>query len=335
MLISIVIPVYNSERFLRPCLDSVLAQTFNDFELILVDDGSVDLSGKICDEYAKKDSRVRVFHKENGGVSSARNLGMDNARGQWATFVDSDDVLDRSFLENFKPDKLDKSALAFQQFSVKKGPGNFLKPGVYEDLILGNSANFADLNKLILFGEAVSKLYSLEIVRGANMRFDEKISLHEDHLFYWQYLSHIRKFSASERVGYFYRIDPTCLSLSSPRRIKDPGELLYAHDKLRGALSELMGTFNLSGANLGPVLHFLASIKVKALRSALVLGRDWSTISDMVCDIKSSGTLKDYKPRSMSGKFLKLILSAPSWFAAGVLRLSFAMGKALKNGGIS
>ena len=91
--ISVIVPVYNAEKYLHRCVDSILAQTFTDFELLLVNDGSKDTSGEVCDEYATKDSRVRVFHKENGGVSSARNIGLDNAKGEWISFVDSDDWL--------------------------------------------------------------------------------------------------------------------------------------------------------------------------------------------------------------------------------------------------
>ena len=79
--ISVIVPVYNAEKYLHRCIDSILSQTFTDFELLLINDGSKDSSGAICDEYAAKDNRVRVFHKENGGVSSARNLGLDNANG--------------------------------------------------------------------------------------------------------------------------------------------------------------------------------------------------------------------------------------------------------------
>ncbi|WP_338367787.1 glycosyltransferase family 2 protein, partial [Enterococcus faecium] len=86
--ISIIVPVYKVEKYLRKCVDSILAQTFTDFEVILVDDGSPDNSGKICDEYAEKDNRVRVIHKENGGLSSARNAGIDVARGKYLGFVD-------------------------------------------------------------------------------------------------------------------------------------------------------------------------------------------------------------------------------------------------------
>jgi len=88
--ISIIVPVYKVEPYLRKCIDSILAQTFTDFELILVDDGSPDGCGKICDEYAKKDNRILVIHKSNGGLSSARNAGLEIAKGEYIGFVDSD-----------------------------------------------------------------------------------------------------------------------------------------------------------------------------------------------------------------------------------------------------
>lgn len=91
--ISVIVPVFNVERYLGKCIDSVLMQTFTDFELILVDDGSTDSSGAICDEYAEKDSRIKVIHKENGGLSSARNAGIDKASGSYLCFVDSDDTV--------------------------------------------------------------------------------------------------------------------------------------------------------------------------------------------------------------------------------------------------
>ena len=96
--ISIIVPVYNVEKYLRRCLDSILAQTFTDFECICIDDGSSDGSGKILDEYAEKDFRFVVIHKDNGGVSSARNAGLDVARGEWLAFVDSDDWVEKNFL---------------------------------------------------------------------------------------------------------------------------------------------------------------------------------------------------------------------------------------------
>ncbi len=96
--VSVIVPVYKTERYLRRCVDSLLKQTFTDYEILLVDDGSPDRSGDICDEYASRDPRVRVFHKANGGVSSARNAGLEHARGQWIAFVDSDDRVEDDFL---------------------------------------------------------------------------------------------------------------------------------------------------------------------------------------------------------------------------------------------
>ena len=89
--ISVIIPVYNAESFLCRCVDSILAQTYSNFEILLINDGSSDSSSTICDKYALKDCRIKVFHKDNGGVSETRNVGINNASGEWITFVDSDD----------------------------------------------------------------------------------------------------------------------------------------------------------------------------------------------------------------------------------------------------
>lgn len=97
--VSVIVPIYKAESFLCRCLDSLLSQTLSDFELLLIDDGSPDRSGEICDEYAQKDSRIRVFHKENGGVASARQLGMDHAQGEFVIHADPDDYVEPSMLE--------------------------------------------------------------------------------------------------------------------------------------------------------------------------------------------------------------------------------------------
>lgn len=99
-MVSIIVPVYKTEERIRTCIESVISQTYTDFELLLVDDGSPDGSGKICDAYANTDNRIRVIHKENGGVGSARNVGLQQAIGEYITFLDSDDTWDKDFLEN-------------------------------------------------------------------------------------------------------------------------------------------------------------------------------------------------------------------------------------------
>jgi len=119
-LVSIVIPIYNVERFLNECLQSVLAQTYTSFELLLINDGSTDSSGMICNTYLEKDNRIKVFHKENGGVSSARNLGILEANGEWLLFVDGDDELHPNALENYlKLNSLKEADIIFSNYIVK------------------------------------------------------------------------------------------------------------------------------------------------------------------------------------------------------------------------
>ena len=115
--VSVIVPVYKAENYLHRCVDSLLAQTFQDYEILLVDDGSPDRSGEICDEYAKKDSRVRVFHKANGGVSSARQCGMDNARGEYTIHADPDDWVEPEMLEElYKKAKEDNADIVVCDF---------------------------------------------------------------------------------------------------------------------------------------------------------------------------------------------------------------------------
>lgn len=119
--LSIIVPVYKVEQYIHKCVDSILNQTFTDFELILVDDGSPDNCGKICDEYAQKDERVRVIHKVNGGVSSARNLGVDEAEGEYISFIDPDDWIELNMYEdifNFV-DENNVDVACFEVYEVK------------------------------------------------------------------------------------------------------------------------------------------------------------------------------------------------------------------------
>lgn len=100
-LISIIVPVYNVEEFLNRCVESILIQSYKNIEILLIDDGSTDNSSKICDEYSIKDKRVKVIHKENGGLSDARNIGLENANGKYIAFVDSDDYIRKRLYKNF------------------------------------------------------------------------------------------------------------------------------------------------------------------------------------------------------------------------------------------
>ena len=115
-LVSVIIPVYNVSRYLPKCLDSVISQTWRNLEIIVIDDGSTDGSGSICDQYAKRDDRIKVIHSPNRGLSSARNLGLDNLRGQFISFIDSDDWIEPDAVET-----LVKAALLTGSYIVTAG----------------------------------------------------------------------------------------------------------------------------------------------------------------------------------------------------------------------
>ena len=125
--VSIIVPVYKAEKYLNRCIDSILAQTFTDFELLLIDDGSPDRSGEICDEYAKKDSRIRVIHKENGGVSSARQRGLDESVGEYTMHADPDDWVEPEMLDElYKKAKEEDADMVICDFFYEYKTGSFI-----------------------------------------------------------------------------------------------------------------------------------------------------------------------------------------------------------------
>lgn len=198
--ISVIVPVYNTEQYLHRCIDSILAQTFTDFELLLIDDGSKDSSGKICDEYAAKDPRVRVFHKENGGVSSARNMGLDNVRGEWVTFCDSDDYVELWWLSLFVKE-LDGYDCIAQKFS------NVLLSVCLESSFDGEANKVLTfLYEKRLLGYCYLKLFRTEILKKYRIYFDECVRFREDEDFVLRYFCKINKvkYIGCARGGYVY-----------------------------------------------------------------------------------------------------------------------------------
>lgn len=143
-LISVIIPVYNVENYLERCLDSVLNQSYENLEVILVDDGSTDNSGSICDEFATKDTRIKVIHKENGGLSSARNKGLEDMTGSYLTFIDSDDVIHKDMIKNMYSVSLDNNAqiavCEFQEFYSDCAPEIAEEPQVEYRIVDRKSA---------------------------------------------------------------------------------------------------------------------------------------------------------------------------------------------------
>ncbi|MDE6275156.1 MAG: glycosyltransferase [Clostridia bacterium] len=209
MKISVIVPVYKVEKYINQCVESILNQTFEDFELILVDDGSPDNSGAICDELALTDGRIVCIHKENGGLSSARNAGIDMAKGDYIAFVDSDDIIDKEMLQvmysNIVKYNADISGIEYAEFSqdlpqLKKNKIIKFKQKNLMEFIMQKNRLYC----------VVRYLYKKSILQ--NQRFDCDIKLGEDQIFIFDYVLKCGSLVMSDYNGYYYRRNINSLS---------------------------------------------------------------------------------------------------------------------------
>ena len=198
--VSIIVPVYNAEKYLHRCVDSILAQTFTDWECILVDDGSSDGSGAICDAYAKQDKRIKVVHKENGGVSAARNAALQRIEGIWLAFLDSDDAIYpnalQAMIDGAEQNDLDLIQCHFNR-EYEEG-----QVAAEATEVLTAPQYAASENYLTC---VTGTLFKMSIVRAHSLRFDTKVRLGEDQIFLLNYMQHCSRAQRIGEVLYFYR----------------------------------------------------------------------------------------------------------------------------------
>jgi glycosyltransferase involved in cell wall biosynthesis len=206
--ISIIVPIYNSEKCLHRCIDSILGQSFADFELILINDGSTDRSGEICDRYALKDNRIKVVHIENGGVSNARNTGIKLSRGKYLMFCDSDDHVEKDWCKNLYNAILEKpNTLPASGVRVIKHIG----PSVEESIkafkinhVISKKKYFPYRKKGLIRGSVINKIYTRNIIDLQNLNFHIGMARGEDVLFNLAYLNQIDSFFVLSSVDYNY-----------------------------------------------------------------------------------------------------------------------------------
>ena len=215
--ISIIIPVYNVEKYIRRCIDSIIAQTFENWELILVDDGTHDNSGAICDEYSKLDPRIKVYHKENGGVSVARNYALDRAKGDYVIFVDSDDYIDAGCVETLMHEAIHNN-LDLLQFGIRRisEAGNVLSISELGTPVVCKEDYF----KLGRYNVCVAgSLYRRCLIQKYNIRFMEGLKHGEDQLFYFSFLDKALRIRSIPQVFYNYLLNYS--SATSKAKSKD------------------------------------------------------------------------------------------------------------------
>lgn len=234
--ITIIVPVYNAEQTLHRCIDSILAQTITDFDLILVDDGSTDASGAICDAYATADSRVCVFHKSNGGVSSARNLGLENAHTEWVTFVDSDDFVYDSYLDNYDLNTAAPYDLLCQGLKCTYG---FVEDNRQEDVLSLDFDGYAiDLLDPLFchncVGYSFNKAFRLSIIREHSLKFNTNLKFMEDEVFVLSYIRFATTARSSAKLGYFYANTNDCRKYFLPHN-----KAIYLHSLIIDLIHDL------------------------------------------------------------------------------------------------
>ena len=238
-MVSIIVPVYNTEKFLHRCIDSILAQTYTDFELLLIDDGSKDSSGAICDEYAVGDSRVKVFHKENGGVSSARNLGLDHARGKYLMFLDSDDFWLQDDVLEVLIEKAEENDLDIirGEYSAMHEDGTLAwnrKISAERKNHAGQILSSADFLEYAIHGENFLFLSLFKRSSIGSLRFEVGRVFLEDMLFYSTYLLHSLRCMYVPKVRFYaYRKNEGSISSQiSVKKLADSFSMCYRFHEL-------------------------------------------------------------------------------------------------------
>lgn len=243
-MISIIVPVYKAETFITRCIESIISQTYPNWELILVDDGSPDNSGHICEEFAQRDSRIHVFYKPNGGVSSARNLGIESAKGEWITFIDSDDYILPNYLENLSEGADDDLIISgSQRFGDSEDDYHLPESRKYEihEFI---KMVFEAKSEENLYTSCISypwgKLLRTDIIRCNHLTFDTNMKLSEDTCFMLQYLELIREVSFKKGGEYMYNVS----SVPKPHLMMNYDEYIIHVETMTQTVSHLGSAFN-------------------------------------------------------------------------------------------
>lgn len=313
--ISVIVPVYNAENYLRECVESILKQEYIDFELLLINDGSTDCSGEICNEYIEQDSRVRVYHTSNRGVSSARNLGIERSKAPWICFIDSDDRIDKKYLSAFRVDELSPTCLAIQGIEMlERKTGTRMWSMTYPDAFLPEKKLGENISKydLLSHGFPVAKLLSKELIVRHGLFFNTSLSFHEDHLFVLQYIQHIETINLVTGTNYKYMYDG---SESLSIKLHSNAEMEMAYTLLFHEYFKVVKHFELVPCvNLEKFEHFLYQIRIKAIMACYVFHQDKTFRINYLKKVhaEKDGIKRYYKPCSIKGKVLKgILLYAP------------------------
>lgn len=303
--VSVIVPIYNAENFIEECARSILGQTFKNLELILVDDGSKDNSLQICQRIANEDSRVKVFTKENGGTSSAKNLGIENAQGEYIAFCDADDTIDAEYIENlYCGVLLNQVDVCVGSFAfITENKGEIISRKTVE--IEGGMFNMSEFMKFYsrympqaVVGSPCNKLYRRSIVIENSIRFNTKIKNNEDTHFNYEFLAKCKTVYVSEMPYYNYinRLNVASASKGFIPNIFDIYTLTY-----NKALDFLKATDTYS-QNIQFQNQYYIGLVIGAI-NGIVNGKNDLTVQEKIEQIENICNTKEVKEAIKTVKF--------------------------------
>ena len=261
--VSVIIPVYKVEKYLRKCLDSVIYQTYRDLEIIIIDDGSPDGCGAICDEYARKDDRISVIHKKNEGLCAARNDGLKLVSGKWVLFVDSDDWCELDLVQKAvkAAEEKDVDILLFNPYrnidednskEIKAFPKEFetADKSIISDMqLLALSTVYNPMGGTWSQGFPWDKLFSTDLILGNNLKFATNVKANEDVIFNLNAFQFAKRIAYIDCTLYHYRLNPTSIGYKyTPDRVqidKDVYEEMYTIGKKYGLSEKYFEALNI------------------------------------------------------------------------------------------
>ncbi|WP_304322112.1 glycosyltransferase family 2 protein [Phocaeicola plebeius] len=308
--ISVIVPIYNAEKYIERCIQSILNQTFKKFELILIDDGSPDKCGEICNAYGKQDSRIKVIHKENGGPSDSRNTGIKHATGKWIVFIDSDDYISPYYLEHLfnANQQQDEYLLIIQDNRYVDLEGNEIPhPRCYynnELIQIGKNQELVIKYRILHHYAIYGKLFSNKIIKEKRLKFNYKIKICEDGLFINQYMLYMDRIFLSSERDYYY-IMPQEGKYSISTAIKQSNEALHELAKIYSTLSiSLIKKFKIENYSYA---HEVMNVFMNRYLYCI----EHNIAKDIICP-----TLKYYHPTSWLEKIYKNIFQyfPNSWY---------------------
>jgi len=264
-VISVIVPVYNNAVYLPKCIESVLSQTYSCFELLLINDGSKDESGEICDDYALHDDRVRVFHQDNSGVSFARNKGLKEAKGKYICFVDSDDWVKNIYLEDLINAVIldDSAGLIVQGLEQHSSEAKYLKSILFPNTIFwGNQIGevFTKL-ELYYYGYSCAKLYNLSVLKKYNICFNTSVDHAEDLLFMIDYIKRINYIRFCNKSNYIYVVYNGSLS----NRNRSYNSEMKCYEIMKKNIIDIQSIFHLNLDSLKDMKSYIAFFLIRAL----------------------------------------------------------------------